>query len=139
MQLQIRAWPRLFEEQVRFLANLCRGVEEAYIIENSCNAPKQRILVIKYLSKLDDTPHRRRNKHLTHYYNKMLNMLNHLFYHFCIHFIQNSPYLNPLKLRIKNKAVKLIALCHRRIPFHQRNNVQAQIKRLVDADIIKKG
>lgn len=66
-------------------------------------------------------------------------MLNHLFYHFCIHFIQNSPYLNPLKLRIKNKAVKLIALCHRRIPFHQRNNVQAQIKRLVDADIIKKG
>lgn len=42
-----------------------------------------------------------------------------------------------VKLQI-NKAVKPVALRHRRIPFHLRDKVEAEIKRLVDADIIEK-
>lgn len=42
-----------------------------------------------------------------------------------------------VKLHI-NKAVKPVALRHRRIPFHLCDKVEAEIKRLVDADIIEK-
>lgn len=42
-----------------------------------------------------------------------------------------------VKLHI-NKAVRPVALRHRRIPFHLRDKVEAEIKRLIDADIIEK-
>ena len=42
-----------------------------------------------------------------------------------------------VKLHI-NKDVKPVALRHRRTPFHLRDKVKAEIKRLVDEDIIEK-